>query len=715
MLADAHSNLQAGFENHQEVSFLSVWNSMPTILADTFTAALARLSNEEQKQAKLTAYELQANPAHPALSFHRIEKSKDAGFWSVRVSRDLRIIVHKRGDSTALVHVAHHDDAYAWAERRRIEAHPKTGVMQIVEMRELVETITIRHAQSELELVPAPMPPLFAALSPDALLGIGIPQDWLADVAKADEDAFLALTDHLPPEASEALLQYISTGQLPQPAPPVVIGDVFAHPDTQRRFRVLEGLDELKAALDWPMDRWAVFLHPSQRDVVERRFNGPARVMGSAGTGKTVVALHRVMRILKHDRNARVLLTTFSDPLAKALQRKLHVLAADWPGLTERISVSSFLGAAIELRTLATGRKPYLAKRGAVRELIDEAVARNALQGQSPQFLLSEWEHVVDAWQIPDIETYASVPRMGRKNRLGARQRETLWPVFAHISAGLAAKGLLTESSLFDAVAKELASKAVMPFSHIVVDEAQDLGVAELRFLQAIAPREPDALFFAGDIAQRIFQQPFSWKGLGIDARGRSHTLKVNYRTSHQIRKIAERLLPSVVRDVDGEEDDRRGVVSVFDGIDPVLVLAQSIGEEKGRVAALLQEWAAEGLRPQDIGVFYRSPDQRARAVAIVEAAGLPMRSSLDQEDGGVLVGLMHLAKGLEFRAAAIVACDEGVLPLAERIEDVADEFELDEVIATERQLLYVALTRAREFAVISAVTPGSEFLEELG
>jgi hypothetical protein len=693
---------------------------MPTILADTFTSALAKLSNEEQKQAKLTAYELQANPAHPALSFHRIDKSRDPDFWSVRVNCDLRIIVHKRGDSLALVHVAHHDDAYSWAERRRIEAHPKTGVMQIIEMRELVETIRIQPAQHELDLVSvsnSALPPLFGSLSHDALLGIGVPLDWLADVARANDDEFLALANHLPPEATEALLQFVSSGQLPQPAQPapaLEAGFTFAHPDTQRRFRVLEGLDELKAALDWPMEKWAVFLHPSQRDVVERKFNGPARVMGSAGTGKTVVALHRVMRILNENPSARVLLTTFSEPLAKALRHKLNVLLADRTGLADRVAASSFLNAAIELRTLATGRKPYLAKRSTIRELIEEAVIICGLQSQSIQFLFSEWEHVVDAWQVPDLEAYALVPRMGRKNRLGIRQRETLWSVFAYVRAGLSVKGLLTESALFDTVAQDTTKKVEKPFTHIVVDEAQDLGVAELRFLTAIAASQPDALFFAGDIAQRIFQQPFSWKGLGVDVRGRSHTLKVNYRTSHQIRKVADRLLPKVIRDVDGEENDRRGVVSVFDGVEPTVIVANNANEELMQVSAVLRNWIREGLNSEDIGVFYRSPAERGRAIAIVETAGLQFRSSLDGLDSGVLVGLMHLAKGLEFRAVAIVACDEGVLPLAERVAEVADEFELDEVIATERQLLYVAITRAREFAVLSAVAPGSEFLEGL-
>ncbi|MGN6306786.1 MAG: hypothetical protein ACTHNH_18345 [Mesorhizobium sp.] len=226
-----------------------------------------------------------------------------------------------------LAYVDHHDDAYKWAERRRIETHPATGAVQIVEVRERIEEVALQPAQQPVQadlpfdaapVDKAPAPPLFARLTTDDLLSIGVPQDWLADVAKATEDGFFTLAGHLPPEAGEALLEYAAMGILKPAA--AAVADPMAHPDTMRRFRVLEGLDELQAALDAPFEKCAVFLHPLQRDVVERDYSGPVRIAGSAGTGKTVVALHRVMRILRLDPNARVLLTIFSDPLADAVE-----------------------------------------------------------------------------------------------------------------------------------------------------------------------------------------------------------------------------------------------------------------------------------------------------------------------------------------------------------------------------------------------------------
>jgi hypothetical protein len=358
---------------------------MTTILADSFTASLAKLANDEQKQAKLTAFDLQANPDQPGLQFHRIDKSKDPNFWSVRASRDIRIIVHKTGASLMLAYAGHHDDAYRWAERRRIETHPSTGAVQIVEVRERVEEVALQPVQADLpfDVTPdkeaTPAIPLFAKLTPDELLSVGVPQDWLSDVSEATEDSFFTLAAHLPQEAAEALLEYAATGILKPAAAPVA--DPMAHPDTMRRFRVLEGLDELQAALDAPFEKWAVFLHPLQRGVVERDYSGPARVAGSAGTGKTVVALHRVMRILRLDPDARVLLTTFSDPLADALKRKLNVLSGGRDDLESRVTVASFRRIAEELYALTTGRKAHVADRDTVRGMIEKAASDAGVGG----------------------------------------------------------------------------------------------------------------------------------------------------------------------------------------------------------------------------------------------------------------------------------------------------------------------------------------------
>lgn len=672
---------------------------MPIVLADSFISALARLTNEEQKQAKLTAFDLQSNPEHPGLKFHRIDKSKDPNFWSVRVNRDIRLVLHKTGNSLLLAYVDHHDAAYAWAERRRIEAHPRTGAIQIVEVRARVEEVAAPPLPA-----PAPAPPLFAGLDDDTLLSLGVPADWLADVRAVNEDGFFTLAAHLPAEAAEALLQYATTGRIAPPPAPQPAADPFAHPDALRRIRLIANQEELEQALAFPWEKWGVFLHPSQRALVERAFAGPARVAGSAGTGKTIVALHRAVRLARANPAARVLLASFSDPLADALAQKLRVLAPDTGGVVPRITTSSFRGIAGEMFQLEHGVRPRIASDGVLRARLNAAAAEAGLKGFSERFLLSEWTHVVDAWGLASLDAYTSVPRMGRKSRLGPTQRARLWPVFAAVRAALAAERYTTWAQVFSGLAEALAARTARPFDHVVIDEAQDLAPAELRFFAALAPSGTDGLFLAGDVGQRIFQHPFSWAGLGVEVRGRSHTLKVCYRTSQQIRRAADRLLPSLLRDADGLEDERRGIVSVFDGPPPEVARLPSPEAEADRVRERVCAWLAEGIAPQEIGVFVRTEDlvPRARA-ALAGVAGAER----------IITAPMSLAKGLEFRAVAVMACDEGILPLDERVADAADEAELDDIYETERRLLYVAATRAREHLFLSGVTPASEYLAD--
>lgn len=681
-------------------------------IADTFTASLARLNGAEQKAVKMTAFDLQLNLSSPGLRFHRLERPRDPNFWSVRVTDDVRLIVHRTAESLLLCYVGHHDAAYGWAERRRIERHPTTGAAQLVELPERVEHA---FAGAVASAKPAPKPLLFAEITDATLLGYGVPPEWLDEIRRANEDTLFEITDHLPQEAAEALLE-LATGTAPEmPAKTPPEADPFAHPDAQRRFRVLTNSEELERALDYPWDKWAVFLHPAQRRLVERDYNGPARVSGSAGTGKTIVALHRAVSLARRHPDARVLLTTFSKALANALRLRLHMLVDNEPEVANRIAVHPVTGIAYELYSDAFGQ-PNLAPPALIEALLREAAA--AIEGHrfSPRFLLGEWREVVDAWQLASWDGYRDVARLGRKTRIGGRQREALWAIFERIRAGLAQRRAITWPELFGCVASRMADGA-SPFDFVVVDEAQDVGVAELRFLTALAARRPNGLFFAADLGQRIFQQPFSWRALGVDVRGRSYTLRINYRTSHQIRVQADRLLPPALSDVDGVTEDRRGTVSVFNGPTPEIETFDNPEEEVEAVANWIMALLRDGAPPHEIGVFVRSPRELRRARTAVKRAGaaaVELSDKIEVTSGRLAIGTMHLAKGLEFRAVAVMACDDEIIPLQERIENVADDADLEEVYDGERHLLYVACTRARDRLLVTGVKPASEFLGDM-
>lgn len=667
---------------------------MTVLIASSFTKSLEKLTGQEQSQAKITAFDIQQNPESPGLSLHRIDRCRDPGFWSARVNQDLRVVLHKRDGDTLLAYIGHHDDAYSWAERRRLDTHPKTGAAQIVEIRETVEEIVVQRYVEEA----VKKPRLFTDESDDTLLSWGIPEDWLETVRQATEDTVLDIAGHLPDEAQEAILA-AAVGEVPtvRIAEPQALG--FKHPDAQRRFRVVGDEQELRAALDAPWDEWAVFLHPAQQEFVDRDFNGPARVIGSAGTGKTVVALHRAVRLATESPDHRVLLTTFSEDLAAGLLEKLHRLTLGRSEISDRINVATMSTVARQLAASASDGVTIVSDNE-IRTLLEEAAQKTG-STIDHGFLNDEWRLIIDAWDVRDGDRYRDLPRLGRKVRMAASRRDELWAIFSMVRQNLSTLGLETEAGLMHRVARNLDDR---PFTHVVVDEAQDISVPELALLAAISGERSNGLFFAGDIGQRIFRSPFPWKSVGVDVQGRSRSLKVNYRTSHQIRSQSDRLLPPRLLETGGEEDRRTGVTSVFHGPAPTMRTFASAEDESQALGDWLTKMVHEGVRPETISILVRSDAEVVRAEAARSVAGYP----------DILINLMHDAKGREFRAVAVMACDADVIPNEDRLLGATDERELREIFDAERHLLYVAATRAREHLWLSAVDPASEFLEDL-
>ena len=689
---------------------------MNFLISDTFRTSLGRLTSDEQKCVKTTAFDLRINPATPGFQFHRLEKARDKSFWSVRVSRDLRIIVHKTDDSLLLCYVDHHNKAYDWAERRKIERHPTTGAVQLVEIRETFKDVEIpRYVESQP--VYRRSKALFADFSESELLSYGVPPEWVMDVRRADEDSFFALSQHLPAEATEALLN-LATG-----AKPVLAcvaepeSDPYLHPDSQRRFRLVTSVAELELALDYPWETWTVFLHPAQRSIVHKTYNGPARVSGSAGTGKTIVALHRAVFLAGRHPEAKVLLATFSETLAASLRLKVNLMTRSEPSVTQRIDVFSVIGAAKRIWEKASNCSQRLADDATILQWIAEASRSVAGHRFSVQFLWNEWLEIVDAWQLKSWDEYRNVSRLGRKTRLPEKQRATAWDVFQKVLQQLEQQKCLTTAGMLSELAAHMSVQKQQPYQYIVVDEAQDIGVPEMRFLAAMGTANNESLFFSGDLGQRIFQTPFSWKSVGVDIRGRSHTLRINYRTSQQIRRSADLLLPTDVSDVDGNTESRTGTISVFEGPPPSIRVCEDTDSELAEVSNWIRGRLQEGFRPDEIGVFVRSDDQIARAKVAVAAADVSatvLNTDFVCKPATVAVSTMHLAKGLEFRAVVVMACDDDVIPLQARIESVVDDSDLQEVYDTERHLLYVACTRARDQLLVTGVNPASEFLEDM-
>lgn len=678
------------------------------MFAKSFSRSLQKLDGTFQNAAKATVTKYLMNPDTAGLNFEAVQRARDKNFYSVRVNQDVRIILYKRGDRVVFLHADHHDRAYDWARRHQLERNERTGAPQLVEIEEITRTVTNTIVEYKTHEVP-----LFRDHDDDYLLDLVVPPRLLSAVKHVTRSGLYELIDHLPEEAVERLMR-LADGEVVIAPDQVDVENPFEHPDAKRRFRTVEDQGELERALDYPWEQWLVFLHPTQEELVHRDFSGPARVTGAAGTGKTVVALHRVARLHKRDTNAPIFLTTFSKALAARLEPKLELLLGDAAAWRDHITVSNLHKVA---RRLYTGRTGCDFQRVNDRELdrILEHAARDA--GNVPfsaRFLRAEWDGTVDALGITRWEEYRTVPRVGRGTPLGARQRKLVWKVFEGVYRELEATGRMTFEMLCHRVTRLLDESGDRPFRHVVVDESQDFGPAELRLCRALAPEGADDLFFAGDSGQRIYMGRFSWLSQGVDVRGRSACLRINYRTTEQIRTFADQVLPEILAGLD--EDEERSSFSVLTGVAPTLRVETDPRAESTAIASIIEELLERGYAPGEIGVFARIRNVlEERAEPALRQLGLPfepLKSDDPPTHTRVALGSMHIAKGLEFRAVIVVGCDVSLVPLEVALEKASDAAELDSLLDMEKHLLYVAATRAREELFLTSSGRPSPFLQ---
>jgi len=679
------------------------------LIAPQLFSSLGELPPNEQARVIEFINTFQANPAHPSLSLERVNRARSKGVWSGRVSGDLRTILHKDGDTWAILYADHHDAAYDWAERREIGRHSVTGALQIVEAVE-----TVREVEKIVEVLRQPeSPPLFASHGDDYLLSLGVPETWLPTLRHVrDDDQLLVVCGKLPEEVGERLLS-LASGEFvtpPEPVPPE--RPAIEAADTRRRFLVVDDADDLAAALAAPMERWIAFLHPSQRSLVSRTFNGPAKVSGSAGTGKTVVAMHRARHLARQ--GERVLLTSFVTTLCDNIQRNLLKLCTE----TERrnITVSTVHKQALDVvRHVEPRVRP--ASDEDVDRVLETLRVRHA-PGYDGAFVRAEWDNVVRLQGIDTWDGYRQALRTGRGRGLSVKERKILWQVFGGAIDALAQRQMRDWAGLCTRAEEIVTSGAVQsPYTAVVVDEVQDLRPPDLRFLRALCAARPGNLMVCGDAGQRIYPGGFSLSALGIDVRGRSAVLRINYRTTEQIRRVADRLLGVVSDDMDGGEESRGGARSLLRGPTPDLRGYERRDEEVAAAVKRIQGWMSDGLQPEAIGVFARTG---ARLKAVGDAlsdAGIPWWLLSGQDGGaaaGVHVGTMHRAKGLEFKAVLVIDCADGVVPsqAAARNDDDPQDREAGE--ARERRLLYVAMTRARDELVVSWSGRPSRFIAPL-
>jgi len=676
-----------------------------TIAQDFFQATMQLSADEQHRVLDFLGRFTQAGPASAGRSTERVKGARSQDVWSTRVSDDLRAILVKEDSIWHLVHVDRHDAAYRWAARTRVERHQATGALQILQSTVKEEIVVQKKVQLQ-------EPGLLDHHTDDYLISLGLPPDWLSALRMVThEDQLLEMISGLPEDVGERLF-LVAAGQIvAPPAPAPAGGTSLDSPDTRRRFYVVENEEDLRAALAAPLARWIAFLHPTQRNVAEGRFSGPVKVTGSAGTGKTVAAMHRARHLSRQGR--KILLTTFVNTLAENLKRNLQLFCTSEE--MERITVSTVHSEALRL-VQQVDRKTRAATRDYVKERI-EANAGLAAGAFDVAFLLAEWEGVIGLHGITSWEEYLRVRRTGRGRPLSAKERKSVWSVMERVHAELARDHRLDFQSLCRQARTLLEEGRVRsPYDSVVVDEVQDLSVQEIRMLAALAGEGPDRLLVAGDAGQRIHPGGFSLKALGVNTVGRSFVLRLNYRTTEQIRRFADQLLGEVDDELEEGTDARSGTRSLLKGPAPHLQGFSTIEAQVRWVTERVAQELQGGLSPEDIAIFARQVKTLEGFRDALDVRSIPTTSlQLNREASGIRLGSMHRAKGLEFKSVFAVEVSEAELPSPAVLDACGDPADREQTLANEKRLLYVALTRARDEVFVTWTGAPSLFLSEAG
>lgn len=687
-------------------------------LSKDVLSSLAELPRHISQKVTKFVEMFDRDPKSTGINFEVIRDSKNPNLRSVRIDQAYRgIILHpEKGNVYVLLKVAMHDDAYDWARRATVGVNPQSGTFQVyMEFEDDTPTPVPDQVPVDTRLF---------QLRDRELRRLGVPEDRLEHVKAITSKAeLLEIREQLPSEVYEAL-DFLRVGvsyeevadEYGLPITPITVDTedydtALAQPASKASFVVPEDEVELRQMLEAPLEQWRVFLHPSQRSLVERHWNGPVRVLGGAGTGKTVVAMHRARWLARHvlADDEKVLFLTFTRNLAADIEANLRAFCS--PAEMRKIEVvnidawaNNFLRRQGNMsRIVYGGDTAYEHAWSLAIQLLDGSV------GVSEGFVREEWEQIILPYRIRDRREYFLADRRGRGTPLNRKQRAALWEVFQEARAQLHQSNLTTAPDAMHMVRDILEREpGLLHYRAAVIDEAQDLGPEALQLIRSIVPEDQDDLFIVGDGHQRIYGRRSSLKQCGVNIIGRGRRLRLNYRTSEEIRAYATAVLENMeVDDLDDGADDLHGYRSVFSGSAPQVQGFETENEELQWLAEKITELHESGISYTDMCITARTGNLISSITGALRMANIPIvavarNAADDPSNQGVRVATMHRVKGLEYRHMFIVHASAAHLPSRNALRLASDDVERAKTIQSERSLLHVALTRAVHTAIIT-------------
>lgn len=689
-------------------------------LAQDFLANMHRIPSGVQSKILKWALAFQADPTASGINYEKIRQARDKNLRSVRIDQDWRGIVFKpdKGDVYVLMYVDKHDDAYSWAENKRIAVNPVTGAMQVFATVNIVEPALEKARHQDMPDFSSTGVPAhdkavkvelaYVGLSDKELLSLGVPEGLLKQVRTvASETELDALQPHLPDEAYEGLFLVMAGDK---------VSDILVSRETrvdrkidtedfaaalqtaesQAHFVVVDDEETMAAILNAPLAHWRVFLHPTQRKLASGDRGGPSRVLGGAGTGKTVLAMHRAKWIAEHalPTGKKVFFTTFTKNLAIDIKNNLATLCS--PTVTEKIEVlnlDSWVHGFLR-RHKYEYRIVYGRKEGGALEAWGRAKAlADSKLGLPADFYEEELEQIILAQGVSTRDEYRLAKRAGRGTILNRAKRDAVWPVFEEYRAGLTSRKLKEVDDAYRDAAT-LIKAGDTDFYSIIVDETQDFGPQALKLLRAMVPESPNDLFFVGDGNQRIYRRNrSSMRACGIDIRGRAKKLYLNYRTTEEIRRVAVAILEGCeADDLDDGADEVKRYKSISHGAKPITLKEANLEGAFAKINGLMKQAVEQG---RHACVIVPTRQVAGSVLAALKGAGLTAKEIRPEEgdehdSNHIRVATMHRAKGLEFDEVILLDIS-GVTPGGATPDDV-------------NRLQYVALTRAKKLATVIKV-----------
>ncbi|MGW9565164.1 UvrD-helicase domain-containing protein [Prescottella equi] len=695
---------------------------MPRLGIDRgFFAEYGRLEKPLQERIADVFVKFEA-ATHTGIHLEKIRDARNPRFRSIRIDQFYRgiVLAPESGDAYTLLTVRPHDDAYTWARRRDMSVNRATGGVEVRDEAWIEENLPAlqekAHAASSF---------LFADVKDSDLVRLGVDEQTRKFARTLTDEAQLEAALGMLPEVQGQVLLGLASGLTPDEVWSDLGAAIVDKPyDTDDldaavarstdRIVLVDGPDDLMAIFAHPFAQWRIYLHPTQRAVVDADFRGPARVTGGPGTGKTVVALHRAYRLAQKP-DARILVTTFTSTLTESLSAGVKLLATSAAAL-DRIDVQHVDKLAHRVFRDEHGA-PSLISDADEKSLWDSIIGRLDLPFTAP-FLSAEWRNVALAQRVATAAEYLSAKRTGRGRRLGANQKAQVWQALWEFENALRERGQWTHETVCREATRLLELRTDKPYGHVVVDEAQDLSPEQWRLIRAAAPEGPDDVFIAGDTHQRIYESRVSLREVGIRVTGRSSRLNLNYRTTAEILGWSLQLLAGErIDDMDGQLDSIAGCRSDVHGPPPTMKGFTTQSDEVAYVADTVQAWIASGLSPSEIGVATRAKWLGTKVQDELFHRGVPVRSLAKNksDSDSVAVGTMHAMKGLEFRCVAVAGVSARQVPAAAAVTAVEDDAQThDRDMQRERCVLFVACTRAREDLLITWSEEPSPFLVPL-